>query len=79
MVELILLENSSDRVVYRYLVEGKNEFTGSIGYNRLTEQYYIEELDQSKSGHSYVGHAISQVRKYVEADCFPEKDLRAWY
>ena len=79
MVDVILIENTSDKVSYRYLVEGKEDDFGIIFYNKKTAEFDTEKEAPGDKFGSYEGHAFNLLEEFVSKSEFPDKDTEIWY
>lgn len=79
MVDVKLLINNDDEISYQYFVEGDTEKVGIISYDKIEKKYYLIKEARGDNHGSYSGHAFILLRKFVENNSFPEKDMAMWY
>lgn len=82
LIILLLKQEEKNRVIYDYLPEGRHENVGTLVVDKLTKKVKwvkkAELYDKVDRGF-YSGHAFCQLRKYLELNEYPKKDIVAWY
>ena len=80
MVTYKLKEETTDKVIYEYFVEGRG-VPGILVYIKTTKELLLEVLSDDEHGfRTYANHARRSILRDIEEDRkFPENGMAAWY
>jgi len=78
MLRYEMMDNTEDRITYRYFPEGK-EFFGSISVHKSDKSIVEQVIAPNDEFKWYFFHMYKRIRQYIDEDKFQSNGIVAWY
>lgn len=78
MLKLILIRATDNSLIYHYFPEEKSAY-GILSINTATGEIQIIKIADNDKHRRYLGHAISELRKFHECGTYCKEATVAWY
>lgn len=78
MLKLLFIKRTEQNLIYHYFPEGTSVY-GILSINTTTSEIQIIKVAESDAHHRYLGHAISELRKFHESGTYCKESTVAWY
>lgn len=78
MLKLILIRATDNSFIYHYFPEAKSTY-GILSINAVTGEIEVTKVAENDAHRRYLGHAISELRKFHEYGTYSKESTVAWY
>lgn len=78
MLKLLFIKRTEQLLMYHYFPEAKDAY-GILSINTATGEIQIIKVAKSDAHRRYLGHAISELRKFHESGSCCKGSTVAWY
>ena len=78
MLKLILIRATDNSFIYHYFPEVKADY-GILSIDTATGKIQILKVAENDIHRRYLGHAVSELRKFYETDIYRKESIVAWY
>ena len=79
MVKFELISDNKEMVIYKYYPEGKKQYPGEVGYNKITNECSVIVLSQKDLNKMYALKVFKRMREYAAGNEFKQSGMVAWY
>ena len=77
MLKYFLLEETEDRVIYKYHPENKAQF-GIVSFNKNTKECCVITLAKNDVYRRYALHMFSKMREFAKENSYRREGIVAW-
>ena len=78
MLKFILVEETSQKVVYKYYPEGGTD-AGVVSFDKESKTNSIVTLSEKDRHHRYAQQLFARIREFANSNSFAKEGLIAWY
>lgn len=78
MLKLLCIKKSENNFIYHYFPESKTDY-GILSINTATGEIQIIKDAENDIHRRYLGHAISELRKFHKTGVYCKESTVAWY
>ena len=78
MLKLILIRATDNSFIYHYFPEAKSVY-GILSISTATGEFEIIKVAENDAHRRYLGHAISELRKFHKSSTYCKKSTVTWY
>jgi hypothetical protein len=78
MLKFVLIEKTSEKVLYRYYPEGGSDF-GVVSFDKKSNTCSIITLSDKDKHQRYAMKLFSKIREFAKDDAFDTQGIIAWY
>lgn len=78
MLKLILIRATDNSFIYHYYPEAKSVY-GILSISTTTGEFEIIKVAENDAHRRYLGHAISELRKFHESGSYCIESTVAWH